>query len=80
MDRGEIDNKLRAIFAALFDLPSESFDNDTSPDTLEKWDSMAQLNIIAAVEEEFEVTILPEQQLDMLTFELVGDVVNELLE
>lgn len=78
MTRDDIDARLRSIFSALFEAEEAAFDYSTSPDTLAKWDSLAQLNIIAAVEDEFEIVIPPASQIDMLTFELIGDVVQEL--
>ncbi len=76
--RSKIDIVLRRIFSDLLDLPEGLFTYESSPDTLENWDSMAQINLIAALEEEFQTVIPPEQQMDMLTFELIGDVIEEL--
>ena len=80
MDRDQIDTKLRQIFSDLVDEPCEAFSYETTPDNLEKWDSLVQINLIASVEEEFSLVIPPEQQLDMLTFELVGDVLEDMLQ
>ena len=80
MERDQIDETLKRIFSDLIDEPYESITYASSPETLEKWDSLAHINLIAAVEEEFGFVIPPEKQLDMLTFELVGDVLNDLLE
>ena len=80
MDRDQIDARLRQIFSDLVDEPCEAISYETSPDNLEKWDSLVQINLIASVEEEFGIVIPPEQQLDMLTFELVGDVLGDLLQ
>jgi acyl carrier protein len=79
VQRTQIDEVLRRIFSDLLNVPQESLTYESSPDNFEKWDSLAQINLIAALEEEFSSTIPPELQLDMLTFELVGDVIEELL-
>ena len=79
MNRDQIDTVLSDIFSDLFDLPSDEFSYETSPISLEKWDSLAQINLIAAVQEEFDLDIPPEQQLDMLSFELFGDALSKLL-
>jgi len=78
VQRPQIDAALRRIFSDLLDVPENSLSYESSPDNLEKWDSLVQINLIAALEEEFSAAIPPEQQLDMLTFELVGDVIEEL--
>lgn len=77
--RTQIDAVLRRIFSDLLDVPEYSLTYESSPDNLEKWDSLVQINLISALEEEFGSAITPEQQLDMLTFELVGDVIEELV-
>jgi acyl carrier protein len=79
MHRDEIDTVLSDIFSDIFDLPSSEFNYETSPVSLENWDSLAQINLIAAVQEEFDLDIPPEQQLDMLSFELFGDALAKLL-
>ena len=79
MERDQIDNQLKRIFADLFDLAEEAISLQSSPDSLEKWDSLGQVNLIAALEEHFEILIPPEQQLDMLNFELIGDVIQDLV-
>ncbi|MDP6352291.1 MAG: acyl carrier protein [Alphaproteobacteria bacterium] len=80
MTRNEIDRALREIFADIFDQAPESFDYETNPDTLLNWDSLAHLRLIAALEERFAITISPEDQVDMLSFELMGDLLAELTE
>ena len=79
MDRSQIDANLQRIFSDIFDKPEGSFTYESSPDNIQKWDSLAQINIIAALEEEFGTDIPPEQQLEMLTFELIGDVMQDLV-
>ena len=79
MHRDEIDTVLSDIFSDVFDLPRSEFNCETSPVNLKKWDSLAQINLIAAVQEEFDLEIPPEQQLDMLSFELFGDALAKLL-
>lgn len=79
MNRESIDEKLKNIFSELFLQSKESFNYETTPDNLDNWDSMTQIRIISSIEEEFNIEILPEQQNDMLTFELIGDITEEIL-
>jgi len=79
MERTQIDSGLKRIFSDLFDMAEGSFTYQTSPDNVEKWDSLAQISLIATLEEHFGAPIPPEQQLDMLTFELIGDVIQDLV-
>ena len=78
-DRQTIDRLVRQVFADLFDQAPESFAAETSPDSLPEWDSLSHVTLIGALEEAFEISIPFEDQIDMLTFELVGDVVQDRL-
>lgn len=79
MTRIEIDGALRVIFADLFDRAEEEFTAATSPDTLLDWDSMAHVQLMAAIEERFNLVIEPEDQVEMLSFDLIGDILVEKL-
>jgi acyl carrier protein len=60
-------------------LPPASFTRETSPDTLFEWDSLAHVRLMAALEERLDLVITPEDQVDMLNFELIGDVLEGLI-
>ncbi len=77
MTRAEIDLALSQIFADLFDASPDEFSYETSPDTLLEWDSMAHIQLMAALEERFKLVLSPEDQVEMFNFELVGDVLAE---
>jgi acyl carrier protein len=47
--------KLQAIFREFFDEPTLVITADTSPAVLPDWDSVAQVHIVLAVEEAFEI-------------------------
>ena len=46
---------LQIIFREYFDDPSLKIDPSTSPATLPDWDSVAQVHIVLAIEETFEM-------------------------
>jgi len=77
MIRDEIDDRLKEIFEDLFGLAAADIDRSLSPDTFDKWDSLAHIKLVAAIEETFTLPLSPEDQGDMLSFELVGDIVAE---
>ncbi len=79
MTRSEIDQGLREVFADMFDKPPASFNAETSPDSLSEWDSLGHIRLVAALEERFDLSIPPEDQVEMLTFDLIGDVLAEKL-
>ena len=77
MTRDELDDLVRQIFCDMFDADPSEITYETSPDTILKWDSLAHVRLVSALEEQFNLQIPPEDQVEMLTFELVGDVIGE---
>jgi acyl carrier protein len=49
--------KFRSIVAAILSIPEERVTDDLSPDTVDTWDSLNQINLIGALEQEFGVTL-----------------------
>ena len=74
MTREELDRVLTEIFSDIFGKPGDSFGAGTNPDTLPEWDSLAHIRLISALEERFDRRISLEDQVDMLSFELIGDI------
>jgi acyl carrier protein len=71
------DDKLRQVMAAVLRVPAAEIDDDTSPDTVEQWSSLAHLDLILAVEEEFGVVIPDEEVGDLTSFRLLRLTVDE---
>ena len=55
MRREEIVKKLEEIFSDLFD-EEISLSDQMSPADIEEWDSLMQISILAAVQDEFDVS------------------------
>lgn len=64
-------DKVRSLASEIFDVPASAITADSSPGTLENWDSVAQLNLMLALEQEFGVRFEPE---DLEKFQSIGHV------
>jgi acyl carrier protein len=64
---------VKRIAAELFDVPVSQITLETSPDTIEAWDSVQQLNLMLELEQRFEVKLEPEDFEDART---IGDAVR----
>ena len=71
--------KLKEVLSAVFEVSVESITDDSSSDTIENWDSLRHLNLIIALEEEFNVVIPDEEVGNMVNFKLIDLVLNDLL-
>jgi len=71
--------KLKEVLSAVFEVSIESITDESSSDTIENWDSLRHLNLIIALEEEFDVVIPDEEVGNLVNFKLIELVINDLL-
>jgi acyl carrier protein len=73
MTGNEILEQLQGIFHDVFDDDSLIIIRDTCADDIEDWDSLAQINLIVAIEKEFKAKF---SLVELLTLSNVGDMVD----
>jgi acyl carrier protein len=69
--------RTRAIVADIFEVPLERVLPDSSPDTIETWDSIHHLNLVLALEQEFGIQFSPEEIEQLLSVELIVALLAE---
>jgi len=75
----KVEEKLIEIMSLVFEIPEDRIKADSSPDDIENWDSIGAINLITAIEEEFEIEFEDEDLLEMLNFQLIRLKVEEKL-
>jgi acyl carrier protein len=60
-----MDEKIRELFATLLQVAPEVIEDQTSPASLERWDSLQHMIVVAGFEEEFGVDLDPEEAVEM---------------
>ena len=70
-------NRLLQVFSDELNVPIEMLDLASSPDTIEQWDSLAAMRLVAAIEEEFSVQLSTSDILKMTTIENAGNTLRE---
>jgi acyl carrier protein len=78
-DRSAIAQKVTQVLYNLFSAPSGSLTLESSPDTVEGWDSLQHLNLIVALEEEFGISFTETQMVEMLSVGLIVEILAETL-
>lgn len=73
MDRNDILQKVAAILRDIFDDDSLTIGEDTAASDVKGWDSLAQINILLACEQEFGVKFVIDEIAGLMT---VGDIVS----
>jgi len=74
-----MENKIKQIMAAVFETDISNITDDASPDTIDNWDSLRLINLVAALEEEFEIEFEEEEIVEMFNFKLISILVSEKL-
>ncbi|MFZ6024740.1 MAG: acyl carrier protein [Bacteroidota bacterium] len=70
-------NQIKNVMSAVFRVPVESIGDDASPDTIENWDSLKHMNLIVALEEEFDIEFNDEEILDMANYKIIYATLQE---
>jgi len=65
--------------SAVFQLPLNQITELSSPDTIESWDSLKHINMIVALEEEFNVEFTDDNITEMINMKLILVVLLEKL-
>ena len=64
----DLENQLKDICATIFEVDVSIIKHDSSPDNIESWDSMNHMNLILAIEEEFQLKILDDDAVELFSF------------
>jgi acyl carrier protein len=66
------------IISQVFNVPIEDINDESSSDDIETWDSLKHMNMVLALEEEFNVQFGEEQVLEMLNVGLIIEILKEI--
>jgi len=72
--------QVQAIASDIFGVPAGKISADSSPETVENWDSMQHLNLVLAIEEKFGVQLAPEDIEQMKTIGAAATLVEKRLQ
>lgn len=75
--KDQIKERIKEIVSVVFNVPVSIIDDRASPDTIESWDSLNHMNLVAALEEEFDIRLSDQEILEMQNFMLIISVLKE---
>ncbi len=70
--------QVRNIASDIFGVPAAKITAESSPETIENWESMQHLNLVLAIEEKFGVQLDPEDIEEMKSIGAVAALVEKL--
>ena len=74
----ELKQKIISIMADIFELDAANIPDDASPGVIENWDSIRHMNLIVALEEEFDVRCNDTDIVDVITIPLIESIIKEM--
>ena len=72
--------QVQAIASDIFGVPVGKISAQSSPETIENWDSMQHLNLVLAVEEKFGLQLSPEEIEEMKSVGAIASLVDKKLQ
>jgi acyl carrier protein len=72
--------QVRSIASDLFTVPAGQITGDSSPETIEAWDSIQHLNLVLALEEKFAFQLSTEEIEQMKTIGQIASLVERKLQ
>ena len=68
--------RIKKVMSAVFEIPMEQIKDDSSVDTIESWDSLKHMNLIVALEEEFNVQFTDDEIIEMMNYLLIKEILK----
>lgn len=69
-------DQVREVSADVFQVPADRISRDSSPETLENWDSVQHLNLVLALEQQFGIQFEPEEMDKMKNVGAIAELVQ----
>jgi acyl carrier protein len=70
----DIKERTAKVLAEVMEVEADTINDESSPDTLEEWDSLAHVQVVLGLEKEFGIKISPEDGIEHFTS--FGDIVT----
>ena len=74
-----LENRIKNVMSAVFEIPAIKIGKESSPDNIESWDSLKHMNIVVALEEEFNVQFTDDEIIELISMKLIMVIIREKL-
>ena len=76
----KLEEQIKDIMSAVFEIPEEEIKDDSSTDTIESWDSLKHMKLIVALEEELNVIFSDNDIIELDNLKNIFRVLSEKLQ
>ena len=75
--KNEIEDRIKNIMSVVFQISVDEIKEELSPDTIDTWDSLKHMNLVIALEEEFDFELTDSETVEILSFKLILEVLKD---
>lgn len=72
-------DKIKSIMSAVFDIDKDTIGDDASTTNLENWDSINHMNLVLAIEEEFNIVFDDEEIVQIISLKSIESTLSKKL-
>ena len=72
-------DRINNVMSAVFEIPVDKFDENSSVDNIECWDSLKHMKLVVALEGEFNVQFTDDDIIELINMKLIRAVLLEKL-
>ena len=72
-----MNNKVLKVVSQIMNVPVGQLNENSSPDTIERWDSLQHMNLVLALEQEFGVSFSDQEIIEMMNVALICETLKE---
>ena len=69
--------KIKKIMAKSFKILPDEINNETTPMNVKSWDSLGHLNMVIALEEEFNIDFNDDDALKLITYPMILEIITK---
>lgn len=74
-----VSDRIKSVMSVVFEIDAKSIQDDAVPGGIEQWDSIRHMNLIVALEEEFDIRFTDDEITDLLSYKLIESIVSQKL-
>ncbi len=71
-------DRIKAIMAQIFNIEAVMIAEDSSPESIERWDSLRHMQLVLAIEDEFDVRFDDNDIPELLSLQAIEDRISHL--
>ena len=72
-----VSDRIKSVMAVVFEMNANTIQDDAVPGSVGQWDSIRHMNLIVALEEEFDIRFTDDEITDLLSFKLIESIVSQ---